>query len=73
MFHMYMHASMRCDYEAQDQTRYLRLRLPVLADGRLCFGSYPGVRPVPLEIHIQGFEIVSLEARMAAMSRPAYR
>lgn len=23
-----------------------------------------GVRPVPLEIHIQGFEIVNLEARM---------
>lgn len=28
---------------------------------------------MPLEIHIQGFEIVSLEARMAAMTRPAYR
>ena len=31
-----------------------------------------GVRPVPLEIHIQGFEISSLEARMAAMLRPTY-
>lgn len=28
------------------------------------FNFPPGVRPVPLEIHIQGFEIVNLEARM---------
>ena len=27
---------------------------------------------MPLEIHIQGFEIASLEARMAAMMRPTY-
>lgn len=32
----------------------------------------PGVRPVPLEIHIQAFDISSLDARMKAMSRPAY-
>ena len=28
------------------------------------FNFPPGVRPVPLEIHIQGFDIVNLEARM---------
>ena len=28
------------------------------------FNFPPGVRPVPLEIHIQGFDIVHLEARM---------
>lgn len=31
-----------------------------------------GVRPVPLEIHIQGFDISNLESRMQAMARPAY-
>ena len=31
-----------------------------------------GVRPVPLEIHIQAFDIANLEARMQAMARPAY-
>lgn len=31
-----------------------------------------GVRPVPLEIVIQSFDISSLEARMQAMARPAY-
>eukprot|EP00887_Chlorella_sp_A99_P002917 scaffold6.g2917.t1 len=36
------------------------------------FNFPPGVRPVPLEIHIQGFDIVNLEARIQAMSRPAY-
>jgi pre-mRNA-splicing helicase BRR2 len=34
------------------------------------FGA--GVRPVPLEIVIQAFDIASLEARMQAMARPAY-
>lgn len=33
---------------------------------------HAGVRPVPLEIHIQGFEIANFEARMQAMARPAY-
>lgn len=32
----------------------------------------PGVRPVPLEIHIQGFEIANFEARMQAMTRPSF-
>ena len=30
------------------------------------------MRPVPLEIHIQAFDIANLEARMQAMARPAY-
>jgi pre-mRNA-splicing helicase BRR2 len=37
------------------------------------FNFPPGTRPVPLEILVQGFDIVNLEARMAAMARPAYR
>ena len=31
-----------------------------------------GVRPVPLEIHIQGIDLTNMEARMQAMARPAY-
>ena len=31
-----------------------------------------GVRPVPLEIHIQGFDITNLDSRMQAMARPCY-
>ena len=31
-----------------------------------------GVRPVPLEIHIQGFDIINVESRMQAMARPCY-
>lgn len=30
------------------------------------------MRPVPLEIHIQGFEIANFEARMQAMTRPSF-
>ncbi|KAK9842537.1 hypothetical protein WJX81_005041 [Elliptochloris bilobata] len=36
------------------------------------FNFPPGVRPVPLEIHIQALDIANLEARMQAMARPAY-
>ena len=36
------------------------------------FNFAPGVRPVPLAIHIQGFDIANFEARMKAMSRPTY-
>jgi len=36
------------------------------------FNFAPGVRPVPLSIHIQGFDISNFEARMKAMSRPTY-
>ncbi|XP_010498549.1 PREDICTED: DExH-box ATP-dependent RNA helicase DExH12 [Camelina sativa] len=36
------------------------------------FNFPPGVRPVPLEIHIQGVDISSFEARMQAMTKPTY-
>ncbi|KAK9005390.1 hypothetical protein V6N11_042825 [Hibiscus sabdariffa] len=36
------------------------------------FNSPPGVRPVPLEIHIQGVDIANFEARMQAMTKPTY-
>ena len=36
------------------------------------FNFPPLVRPVPVEVLVQGFEVANLEARMAAMSRPAY-
>ncbi|CAH2036677.1 unnamed protein product [Thlaspi arvense] len=36
------------------------------------FNFPPGVRPVPLEIHIQGVDIPSFEARMQAMTKPTY-
>jgi hypothetical protein len=34
--------------------------------------SCAGVRPVPLEIHIMAFDIVSFDARLQAMARPTY-
>lgn len=36
------------------------------------FNFPPGVRPVPLEIHIQGVDIANFEARMQAMTKPVY-
>ncbi|GAB2210389.1 hypothetical protein Droror1_Dr00015655 [Drosera rotundifolia] len=36
------------------------------------FNFPPGVRPVPLEIHIQGLDIANFEARMQAMTKPTY-
>ncbi|KAL2333018.1 hypothetical protein Fmac_014231 [Flemingia macrophylla] len=36
------------------------------------FNFSPGVRPVPLEIHIQGVDIANFEARMQAMTKPTY-
>ncbi|KAD2067453.1 hypothetical protein E3N88_41917 [Mikania micrantha] len=36
------------------------------------FNFQPSVRPVPLEIHIQGIDISNFEARMQAMSKPTY-
>lgn len=36
------------------------------------FHFAPGVRPVPLEVHVQGLDMASLDARMAAMARPTY-
>lgn len=35
------------------------------------FNFHPNVRPVPLEIHIQGFDIPHFNARMLAMTKPA--
>lgn len=36
------------------------------------FNFPPGVRPVPLEIHIQGVDITNFEARMQAMTKPTF-
>ena len=36
------------------------------------FAFPPGARPLPLEVHVQAFDIANLEARMRAMARPAY-
>ncbi|KAJ0087179.1 hypothetical protein Patl1_09317 [Pistacia atlantica] len=36
------------------------------------FNFPPGVRPVPLEIHIQGVDIANFDARMQAMTKPTY-
>ncbi|XP_059634391.1 DExH-box ATP-dependent RNA helicase DExH12-like [Cornus florida] len=36
------------------------------------FNFPPGVRPVPLEIHIQGIDIANFDARMQAMTKPTY-
>ncbi|CAA7057085.1 unnamed protein product [Microthlaspi erraticum] len=42
------------------------------ASSRGLFNFPPNVRPVPLEIHIQGVDILSFEARMQAMTKPTY-
>ncbi|GJR72086.1 DExH-box ATP-dependent RNA helicase DExH12-like protein [Tanacetum coccineum] len=36
------------------------------------FNFTPRVRPVPLEVHIQGIDLANFEARMQAMSKPTY-
>ena len=36
------------------------------------FNFPPGIRPVPLEIHIQGVDIANFEARMQTMTKPTY-
>ncbi|CAO2171153.1 unnamed protein product [Urochloa humidicola] len=36
------------------------------------FNFPPAVRPVPLEIHIQGVDIANFEAQMQAMTKPTY-
>lgn len=36
------------------------------------FNFPPGVRPIPLEIHIQGVDIANFEARMQAMTKTTY-
>ena len=42
------------------------------ATARGLFNFPPGVRPVPLEIHIQGVDIANFEARMQAITKPTY-
>jgi len=37
------------------------------------FNFPPSARPVPVDIHVNGFSIAHLEARMQAMTRPAYQ
>ncbi|KAJ1551678.1 DEIH-box ATPase, partial [Nowakowskiella sp. JEL0078] len=41
-------------------------------DGHSLFNFNPNVRPVPLEIHIQGFNVPHFASLMLAMSRPAF-
>uniref|UniRef100_A0A914VRU7 SEC63 domain-containing protein n=1 Tax=Plectus sambesii TaxID=2011161 RepID=A0A914VRU7_9BILA len=36
------------------------------------FNFHPNVRPVPLELHIQGFNLSHTASRLAAMAKPAY-
>ncbi|KAJ1627390.1 Sec63 Brl domain-containing protein [Pavlovales sp. CCMP2436] len=42
------------------------------APAHALFNFHPSVRPVPLEVHIQGFEIAHAPQRLLAMSKPAY-
>ncbi|XP_063432226.1 U5 small nuclear ribonucleoprotein 200 kDa helicase-like [Mytilus trossulus] len=37
------------------------------------FNFHPNVRPVPLELHIQGFNISHNQSRIIAMAKPAYQ
>lgn len=36
------------------------------------FNFHPSVRPIPLELHVQGFNITHNATRIAAMSKPVY-
>jgi pre-mRNA-splicing helicase BRR2 len=36
------------------------------------FNFHPSVRPLPLDIHVQGFDINNFSSRMLAMSKPTY-
>ena len=36
------------------------------------FNFHSNVRPVPLEIHIQGYDIAHVPSRLLAMAKPAY-
>ncbi|XP_032222645.2 U5 small nuclear ribonucleoprotein 200 kDa helicase-like isoform X1 [Nematostella vectensis] len=37
------------------------------------FNFHPNVRPVPLELHIQGFNITHTSSRLIAMTKPVYQ
>lgn len=36
------------------------------------FNFHPSVRPVPLELHVQGFNLTHNASRLIAMSKPTY-
>lgn len=36
------------------------------------FNFHPSVRPIPLELHVQGFNITHTSSRLIAMSKPVY-
>eukprot|EP00298_Acanthocystis_sp_HF-20_P013056 c20188_g1_i1.p1 GENE.c20188_g1_i1~~c20188_g1_i1.p1 ORF type:complete len:1637 (-),score=765.18 c20188_g1_i1:25-4935(-) len=42
------------------------------ASSSAIFNFHPNVRPVPLEIHLQGFDIPHFASRMLAMAKPTY-
>lgn len=42
------------------------------AKNQSCFNFHPNVRPVPLEIRVQGFDINHFESRQLAMIKPSY-
>jgi pre-mRNA-splicing helicase BRR2 len=52
---------------AKDVANWLGISFPSNA-----FNFHPSVRPVPLEIHIQGFDHNNKQTRVLAMMRPAY-
>ena len=42
------------------------------ASSHSLYNFHPNVRPIPLEIHIQGFDIPHYASRLLAMSKPMY-
>lgn len=52
---------------AKDIANWLGISFP-----QNTFNFHPSVRPVPLEIHIQGFDHNNKATRVLAMERPAY-
>eukprot|EP01022_Parablepharisma_sp_SALTPOND_P017480 TRINITY_DN2801_c4_g1_i1.p1 TRINITY_DN2801_c4_g1~~TRINITY_DN2801_c4_g1_i1.p1 ORF type:complete len:2164 (+),score=294.83 TRINITY_DN2801_c4_g1_i1:1425-7916(+) len=53
--------------DSKDVAEWLGVKPP------LCFNFQPIVRPIPLELNIQGFEHNERTARLYAMSKPAYK
>ncbi|KAI3844843.1 hypothetical protein MKX03_004564 [Papaver bracteatum] len=49
-----------------------KIRIVALSTSLANAKDLGGVRPVPLEIHIQGVDIADFEARMQAMTKPTY-
>lgn len=52
---------------AKDVSNWLGIAFP-----QNTFNFHPSVRPVPLEIHIQGYDHNNKNTRVLAMERPAY-